>query len=134
MTSPPDELDVWLATADHGYARVDLPPVMAGGNFVSGDPVGRRLRVRLAQHLGLGASSTSHLVLNLVERGLMDRVEDPRDRRQRTLSITPVGAKLLDAHREERAANAARRLGPVPEALLRDLTETVGRCLLHIGV
>jgi DNA-binding MarR family transcriptional regulator len=53
--------------------------------------------LRLVDDLRLSASATSHLVDRLVEKGWVTRRENPDDRRQRTLEITPAAIEMLDA-------------------------------------
>jgi DNA-binding MarR family transcriptional regulator len=50
----------------------------------------------LCDALQIRQSSTSLLVDRAVKRGLVDRREDPRDRRQVALSLTAQGQELLD--------------------------------------
>lgn len=49
----------------------------------------------LQMKLRLSASATSHLVDRLVGRGFVDRAEDPADRRQKIVRITPSGIDLV---------------------------------------
>jgi DNA-binding MarR family transcriptional regulator len=48
----------------------------------------------LAEKLGLSLPSASRAVDELVNRELVARIEDERDRRQRRLSLTPTGQQL----------------------------------------
>jgi DNA-binding MarR family transcriptional regulator len=50
----------------------------------------------LAEHLGLTPPSTSKLVNDLVERGLVDREESSSDRRRITMNLTDPGKALLE--------------------------------------
>ena len=54
----------------------------------------------LAEHLHVGPSSVSGLVDRLVEHGYLERYEDPADRRQQLVSLTPGGVDVLDRIRE----------------------------------
>jgi DNA-binding MarR family transcriptional regulator len=54
----------------------------------------------LASRLGVGLSTVSGLVDRLVEHGYLDRREDPSDRRQQRLTVTPDGASAVDRLRE----------------------------------
>jgi len=51
----------------------------------------------LAQHLGLTPPSTSKLVEDLVQRGLLERAISTADRRRLRLGISPAGKRLLEA-------------------------------------
>lgn len=50
----------------------------------------------LAEHIGIEAPTASKLVETLVQRGLVRRQEDPRDRRRMSLTILPKGKKSID--------------------------------------
>ena len=50
----------------------------------------------LAEHLGVGEPTASHLVGKLVEAGLVERTEDPADRRRMRVSLAPAGEKLIE--------------------------------------
>jgi DNA-binding MarR family transcriptional regulator len=54
----------------------------------------------LASHLGVGLSTVSGLVDRLVEHGYLDRREDPSDRRQQRVTVTPAGAAVVERMRE----------------------------------
>jgi DNA-binding MarR family transcriptional regulator len=52
----------------------------------------------------------TRFVAALVEAGLVDRAQDPGDRRVAWLSVTPEGAKLLTRIRRRKEAYLVRRL------------------------
>ncbi len=75
----------------------------------------------LAQRLRMSLPATSQLVDRLVEAGLIDRTEDPADRRVRRISILPAGLRFLERFGELRAReieDALRSLGADTRALL----------------
>lgn len=49
----------------------------------------------VAEHLGVTRATASTMTDRLVQRGLVDRVEDPQERRQIMLSLTATGSKQL---------------------------------------
>ncbi len=49
----------------------------------------------LGESLGLTRAAASHLAQRLVVAGLLERVEDPADRRVRLLTLTPKGQRLV---------------------------------------
>ncbi|MFF5209913.1 MarR family winged helix-turn-helix transcriptional regulator [Streptosporangium sp. NPDC000396] len=57
----------------------------------------------LADHVGRSVSATSRLVDQLVRRGLVDRHEDPDDRRARRIALTESGANFLREFERARA-------------------------------
>ena len=55
------------------------------------------MRMReVAERLGTAASTTSEVVHGLVQLGLLERVEDPADRRQVLVRPTPAAAERLE--------------------------------------
>ncbi len=75
----------------------------------------------LAQRLRMSLPATSQLVDRLVEAGLIDRTEDPADRRVRRISILPAGLRFLEQFGEMRSREieeALRSLSADTRALL----------------
>lgn len=58
----------------------------------------------LGETLGLSLAAMSRAVDELVQRGLMDRTEDPSDRRIKRLRLTAAGHELVQKMRELRMA------------------------------
>src|SRR4051794_1175854 len=88
-TSTPEP---WL-DLDLTMAQLKTCFALAGGK---GDSEAGGLRITdLARRLGGSAPAASTLVDRLVERGLIDRREDPQDRRQHRCRLTPDGQRLL---------------------------------------
>jgi DNA-binding MarR family transcriptional regulator len=54
----------------------------------------------LVTRLGVSLSTVSGLVDRIVEAGLADRREDPADRRQVVVGLTPAGVEFIDRFRE----------------------------------
>ena len=68
-----------------------------------------------AEHIGLTLPTMSVLIEGLVQRGLVDRVPDLRDRRRVLLTLTPEGQQLHRAAMEGAAAWLAALLEPLSE-------------------
>ena len=51
---------------------------------------------QIAQHLGIGEPTASHLIDKLVKAHLVSRVEDPEDRRRTQMRLTPAGEQLIN--------------------------------------
>ncbi|MGD1147507.1 MAG: MarR family transcriptional regulator [Thermoanaerobaculaceae bacterium] len=69
----------------------------------------------IAAVLHLSQPATSQLLDRLVHEGLVDRTEDPGDRRRKRLAITPRGARLVTRLAEAKSRgldHAANRLSP----------------------
>lgn len=77
----------------------------------------------VAAELGVLPSSASRLCDRLVRAGLLDRRDDPEDRRQVQLRTTAAGRRLLDAVTESRRAQLAPVLDQLGPAQRRDLAE-----------
>jgi len=67
----------------------------------------------------------SRIVDALVDRGLITRVTDPRDRRSVRIAATAEGAHLLDAGRERRVRALINRLGRLADSERRALARGV---------
>jgi DNA-binding MarR family transcriptional regulator len=50
----------------------------------------------IAEHLGVGESTASYLVERLVQAGLVERTEDPSDRRRAMIRLSQEGNALLE--------------------------------------
>jgi DNA-binding MarR family transcriptional regulator len=49
----------------------------------------------IAVHLGVTAAAASQMIERMVQQGLLERTEDPHDRRGKQLAITPEGSGLI---------------------------------------
>jgi DNA-binding MarR family transcriptional regulator len=56
----------------------------------------------IGDHMDITSPAASQLVDKLVQHGLVERKEDPRDRRARTLTLTDRGRALVDTGAAER--------------------------------
>ncbi|MGN6606926.1 MAG: MarR family winged helix-turn-helix transcriptional regulator [Jatrophihabitans sp.] len=79
----------------------------------------------LAESTGISLSTASRLCERLVAQGLLDRTDDPSDRRQLALRLTPAGQKLVDAVTDARRAD----LLPVLQRLTRRQRDELVRAL-----
>jgi DNA-binding MarR family transcriptional regulator len=85
-TVPPLDLDITMAQLKALFAiAVETGPTNTPGPLVSD----------LARVLGVTAGTASILIDRLVERGLVDRRQDPDDRRRHRCSLTSAGERLL---------------------------------------
>ena len=79
----------------------------------------------LAEALGRSPSATSRLVDGLVRRRLIERREEPEDRRQRSVALTQRGQAVLRAVDRARADQFLTTVRPMP---------TPERALVAMGV
>lgn len=86
--------------------------------FLNGMP--RAPLSRVAEHLGVTRSTASAIVDRLVRRELVNRTEDPQERRCVVLTLTPAGTQHLQQAREATCAHLAKVLaGLSPADLLQ---------------
>jgi DNA-binding MarR family transcriptional regulator len=85
----------------------------------------------LSDVMGLSVPGISRAVDGLVQRGEITRVEDPRDRRSKLLSITPRGRRTYERVLATRMAGIRRFVDELDseeqEALARGLSAVAGR-------
>jgi len=90
-------LDAVRAMVDHEISVAQLATLMLldaeGGSTVSD----------LANDLGRSLSATSRLIDQLVQRGIVSRQEDERDRRVKRIALAPLGRELVGRFQRERA-------------------------------
>lgn len=79
----------------------------------------------LAGWIRLSASATSHLVDRLFDQKLVRRTEDPTDRRQKIVAITPKGEKLVERLAASRSAELSRAVAELDPALQTELVRIV---------
>jgi DNA-binding MarR family transcriptional regulator len=102
MEDAPDFGDVGITMAQ---AKV-LHVLMAGPIHMS----------ELVARLRVTPSTTSGLVEKLVDQGLAVRADDPVDRRQVIVTVTPAGLELMERFRELNARQLRGLLQTLPNA------------------
>lgn len=75
----------------------------------------------LAEAIGRSTSTTSRLAEGLVQRGLVDRHEDPQDRRARILALTPEGRRFVDRVSEERLKVVMATVAAMPASAKQEI-------------
>jgi len=73
----------------------------------------------LAGHLGVTPPTASALVERLVQRGLITRVLDQKERRRITLTLTAEGARMMQQAQEAIREHVREKLRKLPPAELR---------------
>lgn len=81
--------------------------------------------VRLATHLRVNASTAQRHVERLVRDGLVERRENPRDRREVTVTLSERGARVVEAVTARRRVAIARIVDGMPSAQRRALVTTL---------
>ncbi|BAU67363.1 Transcriptional Regulator, MarR family [Stanieria sp. NIES-3757] len=83
----------------------------------------------VAEHLGITRATASTMIDRLVQRGLVARQEDPQQRRQIMLRLTPIGSDRLE---EMRAITRNQIANLLEELSLEELTNiSVGLTILR---
>ncbi|TFG69168.1 MAG: MarR family transcriptional regulator [Thermomicrobiales bacterium] len=91
-----------------GFTQLAALYVLADGSTLT---VGE-----LAESIGRSPSATSRLVDGLVRRRLVERYQEPEDRRQRTLRLTQRGHAILRVVDRGRADQFLSAVRPLPSA------------------
>jgi DNA-binding MarR family transcriptional regulator len=84
-------------------------------------------------HLGITKAAASQMVDKLVELGYLTRLEDPKDRRYKVLSLSGAGKQLLEqgqAMRNQGIAELAELLPPERHAEILLSLQELTRCML----
>lgn len=97
-----------------------------------------RAKAPLPQHvlvddLRLSPSAVSSLIDKLVAKGFVARDEDPDDRRQRRLALTPDGADLIEQLARSRAQELAAALSLVDPQLRAELVPLFERVIAQLS-
>jgi DNA-binding MarR family transcriptional regulator len=79
----------------------------------------------LVPKLGISLSTLSTLVDRLVDAGLALRRDDPRDRRNVLVSLTPAGSAMLDQFQELGADHLRLLLGQLSETDLATVNQAI---------
>lgn len=83
----------------------------------------------IVEELRISPSTASHLVDQLVRKGLVNRTEDPHDRRQKRLAITAEGRALLERLGRERTLEFTRAAASLDPETRDALSLVMGRAV-----
>lgn len=76
---------------------------------------------RLADHLGVNASTAMRMIDRLLTAGLVRREENPADRREIRLALTPKGQRIVTAVTRQRRTEINRIITAMPTDSRREL-------------
>lgn len=88
----------------------------------------------IADHLNLSRTATSHLVDRLVRKSLVQRQEDPSDRRQKRITLSGRGDELIAEVHTRSAASMEALIERVPDAKRRALELAMHDVVTEIDV
>jgi DNA-binding MarR family transcriptional regulator len=77
----------------------------------------------VTEHLGVSRSTASAIIDRLVRRKLVNRAEDPQERRCVVLTLTPAGEQHLQQARDATCTRLAKVLAGLSAADLLQVTE-----------
>ncbi|MGC4114425.1 MAG: MarR family transcriptional regulator [Myxococcales bacterium] len=106
-----------------------LPQILSMGHMRRG----AQTVSALAQLLKLTPGAVSRLIDQLVGKGLVRRAEGEEDRRRKSLTLTPAGARALAALDGAREADLARMLELIPPELRAELAGVLSRIVERIA-
>jgi len=87
----------------------------------------------LARNSFVRAQTMAQMITVLEERGLIERVQDPVSRRQYLISLTSLGAELLDSLREKVEAVETRMVSGLAEHEIAVLRHALRSCRVALG-
>jgi DNA-binding MarR family transcriptional regulator len=91
----------------------------------------------LSEHLEITNAATSQLVDKLVQAGLLERAEDPHDRRAKQVSLTPAGEEMVEkaiAERSRWVDDLADVLSVEEKAKIADALETMTQAVKKMEI
>ena len=80
----------------------------------------------IGEQLGVTNAAASQMVDRLVQQGVLERAEDPHDRRVKQITLTPKGQELVQAH----IAARQRWMEELTQALTPEELETTTHSLV----
>ena len=98
------------------------------------DHAGARSVSAIAACLRLSAAATSHLVDRLHALRLVERLEDPSDRRQKRVSITAAGRRLVERVQRARSREISEVVGRLSAAVQTQFCRVVARVLRELSL
>ena len=93
------------------------------------EEAGVRTISAIAAALRLSPAATSHLIDRLVTGGLVGRIEDPQDRRQKRVTITSAGRRLVDRVQRERTREMTEAVSVLSPEVCREFGRVLSRVI-----
>lgn len=125
----------WRLELDHQLAKAGLSDATWGPLFHLGGARAPLSQKDLAASVGIDGSTLVRLIDSLEERQLVERHNDPADRRTRRIVITPAGKRLFAQIRKALKTPEARMLEGLSHAevaAMVDGFEKIQRNLLRL--
>lgn len=93
------------------------------------EQAGVRTISAIAAALRLSPAATSHLIDRLVTGGFVGRIEDPQDRRQKRVTITSAGRRLVDRVQRERTREMTQAVAGLSPEVCREFGRVLSRVI-----
>lgn len=97
------------------------------------DQCGVRTVSAIASALRLSPAATSHLVDRLVVAGFVGRIEDPDDRRQKRVTITATGRRLVERLERERSREMTDAVAGLSPEVCRQFSKVLVRVIEELS-
>ena len=97
------------------------------------DQCGVRTVSAIALALRLSPAATSHLVDRLVVAGFVGRIEDPDDRRQKRVTITATGRRLVERVERERTHEMTEAVAGLSPEVYRQFSKVLVRVIEELS-
>lgn len=89
----------------------------------------------ISETLGISLAAASQMVDRLVNEGLLERSEDPSDRRTKQVDLTPAGKALVEQvyeHRLDWMKDLAHELSPADQAAIAGALECLTQAAIKL--
>ncbi|MEF9951110.1 MAG: MarR family transcriptional regulator [Clostridium sp.] len=70
---------------------------------------------KIAHNLRISKPNMTPIIDNLISEELVERLQDPKDRRKILISLTPKGTELLEIHKQTMLTNLCDKLGELSQ-------------------
>ena len=97
------------------------------------DQCGVRTVSGIASALRLSPAATSHLVDRLVVAGFVGRIEDPDDRRQKRVTLTATGRRLVERVERERTREMTDAVAGLSPEVCRQFSKVLVRVIEELS-
>ena len=97
------------------------------------DQGGVRTVSAIASALRLSPAATSHLIDRLVVAGFVGRIEDPDDRRQKRVTITATGRRLVERVERERTREMTDAVAGLSPEVCRQFSKVLVRVIEELS-
>jgi MarR family transcriptional regulator, organic hydroperoxide resistance regulator len=94
---------------------------------------GVRTVSQIATALRLSPAATSHLVDRLVSGGWVGRIEDPVDRRQKRVTITAAGRRLVSRVQRERTREMTAAVAGMSPEVVRQFSKVLVKVIQELS-